>query len=146
MKIYIKTNCQLIIFSFTCTILSFIASGCAKTGTVSTERLITPIMLKAVVSYLPFGTINQEVYIAPYGVNKQIDYRIYSASKWSCNYKTTDNNYVCCTNQFYTPYSRWEYCLLVDQEYNAFAYFNLNRNAYKCWPEGKKPIFTRIKL
>jgi hypothetical protein len=142
--VFVNIRSQLVILSLTCTVTAFISTGCAKAGNVSTERLTNPIMLKAIVSYLPYGTLNKEVYIAPYGVNKQVDYRIYAASKWSCNYKTADNNYVCCASQFYTPYIQWKYCLLVDQDYNAFGYFNSDSNAYSYWPEGKKPIFRRI--
>ena len=120
-----------------------ILGGCAKTGVVTTEKLAIPITLKAIVSYLPYGVINEEHYILPFGVSKQVDYRIYAASKWSCDYQTVDNDYVCCTDQYYTPYRQWNYCLLVDRDDNAFAYFDPDDNTYRYWPEGKKHIFIR---
>jgi hypothetical protein len=124
-------------------LILLILGGCAKTGVVATEKLAIPISLKAIVSYLPYGVINEEHYVPPYGVSKQVDYRIYSASKWSCDYQTADNDYVCCTDQHYTPLRQWKYCLLVDRYYNAFAYFDLKDNTYSYWPEGKKHIFVR---
>ena len=110
-------------------------SGCvAMTGTnVAIDKLPEIITLKANVSYHPGGVGHQPGYTVNHG------------SEWVCEYKTADGDYVCCSKQSFFKTSPWVYCLLVDNEYNAFAYFELGENSYAMWPDGKRAIFEIVR-
>lgn len=116
-------------------ILIFLLAGCVANtvSTISTAKIDPQLNLEAKINHLPGGVGNQPAYT------------IYEGSKWDCNYKTENNDYVCCSREPFSSASPWKYCLLVDQNYNAFAYFELGMNSYRNWPEGKQPIFQGAK-
>jgi hypothetical protein len=114
---------------------AFLLSGCVamKGNNVVIEKLPEIIMLKAKTSYHPGGVGHQPGYTVNHG------------SEWVCEYKTADGDYVCCSKQSFFKASPWVYFLLADNEYNAFAYFELGENAYAMWPDGKQAIFEIVR-
>jgi hypothetical protein len=126
MKKYCATFLTLLLLT---SCASVAATGVNKTSTLKLEE---PISLVAIKNHLPGGVGNQPAYT------------IYEDSYWDCKYKTENNDLVCCTKESFSSSSPWKYCLLVDTNYNAFAYFELGMNSYRNWPEGKQPIFKRI--
>lgn len=117
-------------------ILIFLLAGCVAStstvNTISTTKIDTQLNLEAKINHLPGGGVGPA-------------YTIYKGSKWDCTYKTEKNDYVCCSREPFSSTSPWEYCLLVDQNYSAFAYFELGMNGYRNWPEGKQPIFQETR-
>ncbi len=106
-----------------------IVTGCASTGKIAYTKLDKPYMLEATRNYLP-----KDVSIQP-------AYTIYEGSKWECLYKTEKGDSVCCTKEPYSSMSPWKYCLIVDDNYNAFAFIELGNSQYRNWSEGKQPLF-----
>ena len=109
----------------------FLLIGCVSTiPTNKTNKMDNPFIIKSIKNYLP-----RDVSIQP-------AYTIYEGDKWECKYKTDNDDYVCCAENFSTM-SPWKYCLLVDKDYNAFAFYELGMNRSHEWSEGKQPIFKK---
>lgn len=131
MRIPFGTNLFSITLSVTCAI-SF--SGCASTAmTTMIRTLEKPVTLQATRSYLPPGVAGQPTYT------------IYEGSKWDCKNTTEKGDYVCCSREAFSSLSPWKYCLIVDNEYNAFGFFELGTSQYTTWSSGKQALFRQSR-
>lgn len=96
-------------------------------------NLDSPILLQATRNYLPRD------------VETQPSYTIYEKSEWDCKYKNEEGDYVCCNKRSILDYlSRWKYCLLVDNDYKAFAFIEPGTGEHNLWSEGKQQLFQKV--
>ncbi len=108
--------------------------GCAsQPQTITYSKLDRSFQLEATRNFLP--TVASVKHPA---------YTVYEGSKWNCAYKTKEGDSVCCLDQ-YSTMSPWKYCLLVDDQYSAFAFVELGDGSLMPWPEGKQSIFKPSK-
>lgn len=112
-------------------IVPFAFIGCVNLEKISYSKLDEPFSVEATRNYLP-KEVSTPVYT------------IYEDSKWVCNYKTEAGDYICCLES-YSTMSTWKYCLLVDENQNAFAFMDLGKSEYLKWSEGKQPLFKKNK-
>lgn len=111
-------------------ITPFALIGCINMEKTSYSKLDEPFSVEATKNYLP-----KDVSIQP-------AYTIYEGSQWACSYKTEAGDSICCLES-YSTMSPWKYCLLLDENQNAFAFMELGRNEYLRWSEGKQPLFKK---
>jgi hypothetical protein len=90
-----------------------------------------PVTLEATRNYLPPDVAGQPAYT------------IYEGSKWDCKVRTEKGDYVCCSREAFSTMSPWKYCLIVDNEYKAYGFFELGSNEYTTWSEGKQALFRK---
>jgi len=88
-----------------------------------------PVEIEAIRNYLP-SDVDMPAYT------------IYEGTKWTCNYKTEAGDSICCSDRTIAMGS-WKYCLLVDDQQNGFAFFELGTSEYLTWSEGKQPLFKK---
>ncbi len=110
--------------------------GCSS-ATVTTvtnfHKLGNPIALEATRNFQPPGVMSRP------------EYTIYEGSKWDCNYETEQGDYVCCTREPFSAMSPWKYCLIVDNEYRPFGFFELGSAAHTNWPGERYNVFRKIE-
>lgn len=111
--------------------LAFLLASCTQVHKTSLMNLDSPILLQAIRNYLPKD------------VEMQPSYTIYAESKWDCKYKNDKGDYVCCNKEAFSTLSPWKYCLLVDNDYAAFAFIELGSGEYILWSEGKQKLFKK---
>lgn len=108
--------------------------GCSSTSTVKKlDKLDSPVVLEAIQNFQPPGVMGRP------------EYTIYDGSKWDCPYKTDKGDYVCCTREPFSTMSPWKYCLIVDNEYRPFGFFELGSGTHTIWSGDKYILFKRIE-
>lgn len=110
--------------------IALITIGCSTS--IKTSKLESPIHLQAIKNFQPPGVMGRS------------EYTIYEDSKWDCKYKTENNDYVCCTRESFSSMSPWKYCLIADNSYKAFGFFELGSSVYAPWSSGKEELFKVI--
>lgn len=104
--------------------------GCAGLEKTTYSKLEKPFQVEATRNYLPNKLI-------------QPAYTIYEGTVWACDYKTDAGDPICCRDT--TIYmGNWKYCLLLDDQFNGFAFFELGTSEYLKWSEGKQQLFRKV--
>ncbi|HEY4674130.1 MAG TPA: hypothetical protein VIH03_08190 [Nitrososphaerales archaeon] len=106
--------------------------GCAGLEKTTYTKLEQAFVLESIRNYLP-----KDVSIQP-------AYTIYEGSKWACNYKTGTGDAICCRDTI-NYMGEWNYCLLVDEQQNGFAFIELGTSEFKRWSEGRQPLFRKVE-